>query len=133
MKKALAFAAIIALSACSQDATDDQDTAAVEEQAATDPADAAGFEAVAPGAYDVVHADGTIDNLTIHPGMTWSTVFANGDAAGGTIFAQAGENCFVTEGVDGHQCFVGSPIEEDGSMQVTAEGGEVMTVKPAAE
>jgi len=51
------------------------------------------------------------------------------EAAGGTIFAQGGKNCFVTEEVEGHQCFEVSEPAEDGSMTVTAEDGEVMTVR----
>ena len=97
---------------------------------AVDPDADAGFEAVAPGNYEVVRADGSIEQLTILPGMTWAMVFSSGNAAGGTIFAQDGENCFVTEGVEGQQCFMGSDPEADGSMEVTAEDGEVMMVRP---
>ena len=71
-----------------------------------------------------------VDELTVLPGMTWAMVFADGEPAGGTIFAQGGKNCFVTEGVEGHQCFDGSEPAADGSMKVTAEDGEVMTVRP---
>ena len=133
MKKALALTALLALCACSETPANDatSDTATTEDPA-TASADA-GFEAVAPGNYTVAHEDASVDNLLIIPGMTWSMVFANGDAAGGTIFAQDGDNCFVTEGVEGHQCFAGSVPAEDGSMQVTADDGEVMTVSPTDE
>ena len=94
--------------------------------------DGAGFEAVAEGEYEVVRADGSIDALTISPGMIWSMVFADGEAAGGTIFMQDGKTCFVTEGVAGHQCFTGTAPAEDGSIESTAEDGEVMTVRPRA-
>lgn len=92
----------------------------------------AGFEAVAPGAYEIVHGDGTIDQLNVLPGMTWAMVYADGRAAGGTIFAQDGKTCFVTEGVAGHQCFSGTTPAEDGSIKVTGDNGEVATVRPAA-
>lgn len=136
MRTVALFAAFCALSACNgeavPEATDTADATSVDAPMVdgVDPAADAGFEAVAPGNYEVVRADGTIDQLTILPGMTWATVFSDGNAAGGTIFAQGGRNCFVTEGVEGHQCFAGSPPAEDGSMEVTAEDGEVMTVRP---
>ena len=130
MKKSILAAALLTLAACNGTETggaDAPDDAAVAE---VDPNADAGFEAVAPGNYEVRRADGSIDQLTVLPGMTWAMVFANGDAAGGTIFAQGGKNCFVTEGVEGQQCFQGSEPAEDGSMKVTAEDGEVMTVRP---
>jgi hypothetical protein len=136
MRTAALFAAVFALSACNGESVPEPvdtvdatsgDSVVVD---GVDPAADAGFEAVAPGNYEVVRADGTMDQLTILPGMTWATVFSDGNAAGGTIFAQDGKNCFVTEGVEGHQCFAGSEIAPDGSMEVTAEDGEVMTVRP---
>src|SRR5690606_28274569 len=139
IKKAFWLMAVCALAACgaSEDGADAVSDAAGTDATAVvdgvDPNADAGFEAVAPGAYEVVHADGSIDRLRILPGMTWAMVFADGTPAGGTIFAQGGENCFVTEGVEGHQCFKGTEPAEDGSMEVTAEDGEVMTVRPVDE
>ena len=135
MKQAIILAAALSLAACNgADSTADNsgeaDAPAATEATTVDPADA-GFEAVAPGNYEIVHADGTIDQLTVHPGLTWSRVAANGDPTGGTIFAQAGKNCFVTEGVDGHRCFLGTPPADDGSIQVTGDDGEKATVRPA--
>src|SRR6478735_8610744 len=131
MKKAIILAATLALVACNRADSDKADApvAAATEPATVNP-DEAGFEAVAPGSYEVVHADGKIDQLTVHPGLTWSMVAANGDASGGTIFAQAGKNCFVTEGVDGHRCFSGTPPAADGSIEVTGDDGEKATVRP---
>ena len=133
MKKLLIITAALTLAACNNagDADDAQApaTAGMEQ---VDPNAEAGFEAVAPGDYEVVHADGAIDQLTIQPGMTWSLVSQDGSASGGTIFAQDGKNCFVTEGVAGHQCYEGAPPADDGSMQVTADDGEMVTVRPAA-
>jgi hypothetical protein len=135
MNKAIVLAATLSLTAtlvaCNGADSGEADVPAATEEAAVDSADA-GFEAVAPGNYEVVHADGAIDRLTVHPGLTWSMVAANGDASGGTIFAQAGKNCFVTEGVDGHRCFLGTPPAEDGSIEVTGDDGEKATVRPAA-
>lgn len=134
IRKMVGLAAVCALAACGspESGGDESDAAASGETVAdgVDPSAEAGFEAVAPGPYEVVHADGSIDQLRILPGMTWAMVFADGTAAGGTIFAQGGENCFVTEGVEGHQCFKGTEPAPDGSMEVTAEDGEVMTVRP---
>ena len=127
---------VFALAACNgaeSGADDAPETAQASESVAADGIDPnadAGFEAVAPGDYEVARADGSIDQLTVLPGMTWAMVFSDGEAAGGTIFAQGGQNCFVTEGVEEHQCFEGSDPTADGSMRVTAEDGEVMTVRP---
>jgi hypothetical protein len=137
MRKAMIVVTLAVLAACTDNAVDETataDTAASSEAvgaepASVDPADA-GFEAVAPGSYEVVHADGAIDQLTVHPGLTWSMVAANGDATGGTIFAQGGKNCFVTEGVDGHRCFSGTEPADDGSIEVTGDDGAVATVRP---
>ena len=128
MKNAILAVAVLSLAACAQTSGEDAGASEAEMGESVE----AGFEAVAPGSYTVSHADGAVDELTIHPGLTWSMVFADGEAAGGTIFAQGGQSCFVTEGVEEHQCFEEGEIAEDGSMTVTAEGGEAMTVTPAA-
>lgn len=134
MKKIIAISAIIALSAaCTEVASDEGLSDEVSAEVTEVSADAAGFEAVAPGEYEIVHADSTIDRLSIHPGTTWSMVFANDDAVGGTFYAQDGKNCFVTEGVDEHQCFNDSPLADDGSMEVTSEDGTTVTVRPIVE
>ena len=130
MKKSILAAALLTLAACNGAETDEADAPDGVAVAEVDPDAEAGFEAVAPGNYEVLHADGSIDQLTVLPGMTWAMVFSDGEAAGGTIFAQGGKNCFVTEGVEGQQCFEASDPEDDGSMEVTAEDGEVMTVRP---
>lgn len=130
MRKIIVLAATIALASCGgSDTADDPPAPGQTETTATA---GAGFEAVAPGSYEIVHADGTIDQLTVHPGLTWSMIYADGRAAGGTIFAQDGKNCFVTEGVDGHECFLGTPPAADGSIQVTGDDGAVATVRPIA-
>jgi hypothetical protein len=130
MKRTILVLAIVALGACNQSTPDAAVPAEEATPAAVDPSKA-GFEAVAPGAYDIVRADGTVDKLVVHPGMTWSMVPAKGEPAGGTIFAQGGKNCFVTEGVEGHRCFSGTPPAADGSMTVTGDDGEVATVRPS--
>ena len=137
MKKSIAAAAaMLALAACGQDAAPQAEataTAAADDAATQLSGEEPGFEAVAPGNYQVEQANGDIDQMTIHPGMTWSRVAADGSATGGTIFMQDGKTCFVTEGVDGHTCFTDGPVQEDGSMQATGEDGTVATVRPAPE
>lgn len=134
MKKAILATALFALAACDGTATDETEATTTETTdtgvAQIDPDAEAGFEAVAPGNYEIVRAGGVIDQLTVHPGMTWSMVSAEGEPSGGTIFMQGGETCFVTEGVEGHRCFTGTPPAEDGSMEVTGDDGEVATVRP---
>ena len=76
MKKLILVTAALALAGCSGADTDESampaqagmDQAGVD---AVDPGADVGFEAVAPGDYEVVHADGSVDDLTIQPGMTW--------------------------------------------------------------
>ena len=129
MKKIIAAAAALSLVACAQ-ADDSAETEEVAEDEVVFDGDEPGFEAVAPGTYEVEHANGDIDNITIHPGMTFSRIAADGAATGGTIFMQNGKTCFVVEGVEGHNCFTDGPVEEDGSMQSTSDAGNVATVRP---
>jgi hypothetical protein len=133
MKKVIVFAAALSVAACNQADTANTDatpTATETTAAAESAGSGAGFEAVAPGNYEIVRAGGKIDALTVHPGLTWSMVAADGTASGGTIFAQGGKNCFVTEGVEGHRCFQGSTPSADGAMEVKGDDGEVATVRP---
>lgn len=132
MKKIIAVAAMLSLAACAQEETADAGDAAANEEDVVLEGDAPGFEAVAPGTYEVEHANGDVDNITIHPGMTFSRIAADGEATGGTIFMQDGKTCFVVEGVEGHDCFVDGPVQEDGSMQTTSDNGDVSTVRPVA-
>lgn len=130
MKKIIAVAALLSLAACAQEeAADAGDEPASSEEIVLDGQEP-GFEAVAPGTYEVEHANGDIDNITIHPGMTFSRIAADGTATGGTIFMQGGKTCFVVEGVEGHDCFLDGPVQEDGSMQTTSDNGDVSTVRP---
>jgi hypothetical protein len=122
-------AAALSLAACNGSDTSETDASPSAEPTLVNPSEA-GFEAVAPGEYEIVRADGKIDRLTVHPGLTWSMVSASGEASGGTIFAQDGKNCFVTEGVEGHRCFLGTPPAADGSIEVTGDDGEKATVRP---
>lgn len=130
MKRTILVAALVALAACNGSNADDAEVAAVDE---VDPNADAGFEAVAPGKYEVVHADGSVDELTVLPGMTWAMVSANGEPSGGTLFEQAGKKCFVTEGVPGQRCFAGAEPAADGSIKVTGDDGTVATVRPATD
>jgi len=135
MKKAILAAAIFALAACSQSETPaeaPEGAAATVETESVLEGDAPGFEAVAPGSYSVTRANGEVDSITIHPGMTYSRVAADGTATGGTIFMQDGKTCFVVEGVEGHNCFVDGPKQPDGSMQTTSDEGALATVRPVA-
>jgi hypothetical protein len=133
MKKILVFAALFALAACNQAETGGEETAEVATVDGVDPNADAGFEAVAPGKYEIVHADGKVDELTVLPGMTWAMVSAAGEPSGGTLFEQGGKKCFVTEGVAGQRCFSGTEPAADGSIQVTGDDGEVATVRPAKD
>ena len=91
MRKTIAFAATLALAACNNarsDADDADVTATAETADASDvlEGEAPGFEAVAPGTYQVTRSGGEVDYIEIHPGLTFSRVDADGNATGGSIF-----------------------------------------------
>jgi hypothetical protein len=133
MKRTILVAALFALAACNDAGSGDERSTDVAAVDGVDPNADAGFEAVAPGKYEIVHADGSIDELTVLPGMTWAMVSAKGEPTGGTLFEQAGKKCFVTEGVPGQRCFAGTEPAADGSIEVTGDDGEKATVRPVKE
>ena len=135
MRKTIAFAAMLALAAW-HDA--DSDAGGVNATATGEVADNSGvlegeepgFEAVAPGTYQVTRAGGEVDYIEIHPGMTFSRVAADGTATGGSIFMKDGKTCFLVEGEDQENCFTDGPRQSDGTMQTTSADGNVSTVRP---
>ena len=138
MKKAILFAALLALSACNNadTETEEADAVAAGEVADTSAAsdvlegDRPGFEAVAPGTYQVTRTGGEVDYIEIHPGMTFSRVAADGTATGGSIFMKDGKTCFLVEGEEQEACFSDGPRQPDGTMQTTSANGDVSTVRP---
>lgn len=139
VRKTIAFAAMLALAACNNnsDSTTDADDAVPTTTASevTDNSDVLqgdkpGFEAVAPGTYQVTRAGGEVDYIEIHPGMTFSRVAADGTATGGSIFMKDGKTCFLVEGEEQENCFTDGPRQPDGSMQTTSATGNVSQVRP---
>jgi hypothetical protein len=103
MRKSILFAAVFALAACNGAETEADDTDATQTGETADNSDvlageAPGFEAVAPGTYQVTRPGGEVDYIEIHPGMTFSRVAADGTATGGSIFMKDGKTCFLVEG-----------------------------------
>jgi len=135
MKKTVAIAAMLALAACNDASSDTGEAAAPATAEATDNAavltgEAPGFEAVAPGTYQVTRAGGEVDFIEIHPGLTFSRVAADGAATGGSIFMKGGKTCFLVEGQEQENCFTDGPRQPDGTMQTTSAEGNVSTVRP---
>ena len=135
MRTTIAFAAMLALAACNNADTDADDAAATASAETADASDVLegeepGFEAVAPGTYQVTRSGGEVDYIEIHPGLTFSRVDADGNATGGSIFMKDGKTCFLVEGQDEETCFTDGPKEADGTMKTTAANGNVSTVKP---
>lgn len=140
MKRSIALAVAFALAACNgaddADRTATTDAAGTGEEARTTDAsgvlegDRPGFEAVAPGTYQVTRSGGEVDYIEIHPGMTFSRVAADGTATGGSIFMKGGQICFLVEGEQQENCFTDGPRQPDGSLQTTAANGNVSTVRP---
>jgi hypothetical protein len=138
MRTSILFIAIFALAACNGAETDADDAAATgtgevaDNSSASDvlEGDKPGFEAVAPGTYQVTRAGGEVDYIEIHPGMTFSRVASDGTATGGSIFMKDGKTCFLVEGQDQENCFSDGPRQPDGTMKTTAANGDVSTVHP---
>ncbi len=137
MKRLMLLGALLALSACNGAGTDADDADAtgageVADASASDvlEGEAPGFEAVAPGTYQVTRAGGEVDYIEIHPGMTFSRVAADGTATGGSIFMKDGKTCFLVEGQDEENCFTDGPRQSDGTMETTSANGDVSTVRP---
>ena len=135
MRKTIAFAAMLALAACNSAESDADNVDATATGEVADNSDVLegeepGFEAVAPGTYQVTRAGGEVDYIEIHPGMTFSRVAADGTATGGSIFMKDGKTCFLVEGEDQENCFTDGPRQSDGTMQTTSADGNVSTVRP---
>ena len=134
MRKTIAIAAMLALAACNNaDSADDADSPATGEVADNSgvlEGEAPGFEAVAPGTYQVTRAGGEVDYIEIHPGMTFSRVAADGTATGGSIFMKDGKTCFLVEGEEQENCFTDGKRQPDGTMESTSASGNVSTVRP---
>jgi len=137
VRTTIAFAAMLALAACNNADTgaDDVDAPATAAAEVTDNSDVLsgekpGFEAVAPGTYQVTRAGGEVDHIEIHPGMTFSRVAADGTATGGSIFMKDGKTCFLVEGEAQENCFTDGPRQPDGTMQTTSASGNVAQVRP---
>lgn len=138
MNKTIAFAALLALAGCNGSNDSNDSTADGAEPTATSTAadnsgvlagEKPGFEAVAPGTYQVTRSGGEVDYIEIHPGMTFSRVAADGTATGGSIFMKDGKTCFQVEGKEQADCFTDGPSKPDGTMQTTAANGNVSTVR----
>lgn len=131
MKKIIAVCAAFTLVACNgggEVESADEEVASEEESILE--GDAPGFEAVAPGTYQVTRSGGEVDYIEIHPGMTFSRVAEGGEATGGVIFMKNGMTCFLVEGDEEENCFTDGPTQDDGSMETTSEAGDVSTVMP---
>ena len=131
----IAFAAVLALAACNNSGGDAEDvdtpaTGEVTDGSGVLEGEAPGFEAVAPGTYQVTRAGGEVDFIEIHPGMTFSRVAGDGTATGGSIFMKDGKTCFLVEGADEEDCFTDGPRQPDGTVQTTSASGNVSTVRP---
>jgi len=126
---------MLALAACNNAGSDtyDVDAAATGEMADNSgvlEGDEPGFEAVAPGTYQVTRAGGEVDYIEIHPGMTFSRVAADGTATGGSIFMKGGQTCFLVEGEEQENCFTNGPPQPGGAMETTSTDGNISTVRP---
>ena len=140
MRTSILCVAIFALAACNGAETDADDANANGEVADTASAsdvlegERPGFEAVAPGTYQVTRAGGEVDYIEIHPGMTFSRVAADGSATGGSIFMKDGKTCFDAEGDDtAVVCYTIAETGADGTFVATPDdGGDPLTIRKTA-
>ena len=127
MKKLIAIAGIAALAACSQgEAPTEEATPEVAEAPATSPVPGG------PGTYSVTYSDGTVGTLTTNDDGTYS--FASGEVSGtGKVTEVDGKACFDPD-EDGQEtnCWTNGEVGADGSWTSTSDGGDVVTVAPAA-
>ena len=138
MRTSILLIAALALAGCNGADNDADDRSAGETGQTADNSgasdilegEAPGFEAVAPGTYQVTRAGGEVDYIEIHPGMTFSRVAADGTATGGSIFMKAGKTCFIVEGQQQENCFSDGPRQPDGTIKTTSATGGVSTVRP---
>jgi hypothetical protein len=139
VRTTIAFAAVLALAACNNAESDAgaeaggagaPATGEVADNSSVLEGEEPGFEAVAPGTYQVTRAGGEVDYIEIHPGMTFSRVAADGTATGGSIFMKGGNTCFLVEGQQEENCFTDGPRQPDGSIQTTSATGGLATVRP---
>lgn len=134
VRKIFAVAAMLAVAACNNAESDAErvdatETSEVADNSSVLEGDAPGFEAVAPGTYQVTRAGGEVDYIEIHPGLTFSRIAADGTTTGGSIFMKGGETCFLAEGQEQETCFTDGPRKPDGTMQTTSANGDVSTVR----
>jgi hypothetical protein len=125
---------MLALAACNNadsdaDEVDATATGEVADNSGVLEGEEPGFEAVAPGTYQVTRSGGEVDYIEIHPGMTFSRVAADGTATGGSIFIKEAGTCFIVEGEEQENCFTDGPRQPDGTMQTTSANGDVSTVR----
>ena len=140
VRKTIALAAMLALAACNNPDSDADDAAGgnadatatgeVADNSSVLEGEAPGFEAVAPGTYQVTRSGGEVDYIEIHPGLTFSRVAADGTATGGSIFMKDGKTCFLVEGQGEENCFTDGERKPDGTMETTSAEGNVSTVRP---
>mgnify|MGYP003579053206 CR=1 FL=1 len=136
MRKMIAFPALLGLGGCNNADSDTADdvaptaTGEVADNSSVLEGERPGFEAVAPGTYQVTRAGGEVDYIEIHPGMTFSRVAADGTATGGSIFMKEGKTCFQVEGQEQENCFTDGPRQPDGTIQTTSATGGVAAVRP---
>lgn len=128
MKKFIVFAAMVALSACSQKAEESADTAPVPAEVATPAAPA--DSTTAPGTYDVKMADGTMGTTVINADGTYVDTDAKGKVIKGTFAAKDGKDCFDPEGDEAESCWSVTAPGADGSFTATGPDGMVVTVTP---
>lgn len=130
MKKLVLFAAVAALSACSQKA---EEAPAPADTATTDAMAAPADVGVAPGTYDVKDADGKLAKTVINADGTYEDTDPTGKVTKGTYTRKNGQDCFDEEGDAAEVCWNITPPGADGSFTATTSDGKtVVTVTPAA-
>ena len=125
MKKLLASMAMLAaLSACSQEA--EAPAAPVEEVAATPAVTMQTYV----GTWNVAMADGTSHVTTNNPDGTFSSVYSDGSADGGSWTFTLEQSCWTADGAEA-VCYTMSEADAAGTITLTnVADGSVITATP---
>ena len=128
MKKLMMFAALAALTACSQQTEKAAEAEAVPAEAAA-PAgtDSASFV----GDFDVKLADGTMGKTRINADGTYVETAPDGKEAKGKFVLKDGKECFDADGDEAEVCWTSAKPGADGSFTSTSDKGATVTVMPA--
>lgn len=125
MKKIVLFAAVAALSACSQKADKSADTM---DDAAAKAASAVPADRV--GTFDIKSSDGTTSTTVISANGLYVVTATDGQTHQGMFAVKDGKDCFDPEGSEAELCWSVTTRNADGSFVAQSPDGQSATITP---